>query len=245
MRIIIENNYEAMSLRAAHIFSQEIRENPTGAFGFATGSTPVAMYSELVRMHQEDNLDFSHITTFNLDEYCGIDRNNPQSYMFFMQENLFGKITIPSESIHIPDGNASDTNLECRQYDERIEQAGGIRMQILGIGVNGHIGFNEPEDFFTAGTHVVDLSPSTIDANARFFEQREQVPRQAITMGIKTIMMSKKILLLANGANKAKILHEMINGRIVPQVPASVLQMHPDVTVVADQAAAAMLESGR
>lgn len=245
MRIFVEDNYEGMSRRAAQIFAQEIKENPTSAFGFATGSTPVGMYAELARMHREEELDFSRITTFNLDEYCGLDQGDPQSYMYFMQDQLFGKVNLPPASINIPNGKAADIQQECQQYDERIEQAGGVRMQILGIGVNGHIGFNEPDDFFSSGTQLVDLTPSTIDANARFFENPEQVPRQAVSMGIKTIMMSQKILLIANGANKAEILHKMIHGRIHPQVPASVLQLHRDVTVVADSAAAALLEGTR
>jgi glucosamine-6-phosphate deaminase len=200
--------------------------------GFATGSTPVGTYQELVRLHKEGILDFSGITSFNLDEYYGVPVTDPNSYRYFMEENLFSHVNIEPGVTNVPDGMAKNANEECGRYEEMIQKAGGIDLQLLGIGHNGHIGFNEPDSYFPANTHLVDLTESTIDANARFYQTRDEVPKQAVTMGIGTIMRAKSILLLAGGKDKADIIEKTMTGPITPQVPASILQLHPDVTVI-------------
>ncbi|NLK21897.1 MAG: glucosamine-6-phosphate deaminase [Epulopiscium sp.] len=238
LRVYVEENYEAMSKRAAHILASQVHLKPEGTIGLATGGTPVGMYKELVRMHKEAGLDLSGITTFNLDEYYPITRDNLQSYYYFMADNLFNHINIPKERIHIPNGMAEDINKECESYENKIKEAGGIDLQILGIGENGHIGFNEPGKKFEALTHLVNLDENTIEINSRFFDSIEEVPQKAITMGIKTIMQARKIVLLANGSKKAEIIKRTIAGDITPEVPASILQLHHDTTIVLDKAAA-------
>ena len=241
IQLEIENNYEEMSKKAAQLFSQDMKKRPKGAFGFATGSTPIAMYRELVRMNKDEGLDFSGIATFNLDEYHPLEKNSEHSYYYFMQEHLFGKVNVDHSRVFLPDGMASDTELESDEYEKKIKLFGGIEMQILGIGLNGHIGFNEPSDSFAADTRLVPLADVTINANAIHFEKQEDVPRHALTMGIRTIMLSKTVLLMANGAAKSEILRDALLGPITPLVPASALQLHPRLIVVADREAAALL----
>jgi glucosamine-6-phosphate deaminase len=239
--LFAEADYEAMSEKAAEIFSEALRNEPDGVFGFATGSTPEGLYAALIRKHKEDGLDFSRMTAFNLDEYFPIKRSDEQSYFHFMREKLFDHVNIEFGKINVPDGEAADPAAECEEYDKKIEASGGIGLLILGIGANGHIGFNEPSDSFSVKTSYIPLSEVTVRSNARFFESQEQVPRHALTMGVRNIMMCKKIILLCSGAAKAAILRDALNGPVTPLVPASALQLHRDVTVVADQAAVSLL----
>ena len=239
MKIIVKKDYKELSREAANIISNKIKLNPSMILGLATGSTPIGTYEELIRMHNEEGLDFSKIITFNLDEYLKIPYNNPNSYHYFMEDNLFNHVNINTDNIHIPDGNAEDIEEFCIEYDKKIEQAGGIDLQVLGIGENGHIAFNEPAPILSLGTHVTDLTESTIKANSRFFDSIDEVPKKAITMGIGSIMKSKKILLLANGEKKAHIIAKILKeGKITTEIPASLLLLHPDATVIMDEAAA-------
>lgn len=241
MRIITVKDYDELSKKAANILASQITLKPNSVLGLATGATPVGAYRELVRIFNEGDISFSEIVTFNLDEYYGLDKENPQSYYYFMIDNLFKFVNINTANIHIPDGRAKDIQMECIDYENKIKQAGGIDLQLLGIGRNGHIGFNEPDVKFEAQTHLVTLDEDTIEANSRFFASAEEVPDQAISMGIKTIMHSRKILLLASGEEKAETINNMINGKITPELPASVLQLHPDVIVLLDEKAASKL----
>lgn len=242
MRIIITDNYQEMSKKAATLVASQVNIKPGSVLGLATGGTPVGMYKELVKMYQDDEVDFSEVTTFNLDEYYPIDLTNDQSYAYYMQEHLFQHINVAKDSMHIPNGKAKDVDQECYGYDQAIYNAGGIDLQVLGIGTNGHIGFNEPDITFESGTHKVTLDQATIEANARFFDRIDDVPKEAISMGMKTIMQSKKILLLANGESKAQIIDKMLFGEISPNVPASILQLHPHVIIVVDKEAAQYIE---
>lgn len=243
MRILTVESYDEMSRQAANIVASLVRLNPTAVLGLATGGTPVGMYKELVKKHQKGTLDFSGVTTFNLDEYYPIEPTNSQSYYYYMNENLFNHINIPEDRIHIPNGMSKEIEKECGIYEKMIVDAGGIDLQVLGIGPNGHIGFNEPDIKFEAGTHLVDLDQHTIEANSRFFNSIEEVPTKAISMGIRTIMQAKKIILLANGKSKAKVIKEMVLGDISPKVPASILQLHNDVTLIIDKDAAEELKA--
>ena len=237
MKVIVCESYEDMSRRAAKIFAETIVEKPTCVLGFATGSTPLGMYNEFIRMHKEEGLDFSRATSFNLDEYYPISPDNDQSYRYFMEKNLFEHINIPASATHVPNGSAIDAEAECAAYDKMIEDFGGIDIQVLGIGVNGHIAFNEPDDALVAATHVTTLTDSTVEANSRFFASKDDVPRYALTMGIGSIMKARKIVLLASGANKKDALSVLLSGKITTACPASVLNMHPDVTILCDSAA--------
>ena len=237
MRIIVTNSYEEMSKVAARLVAGQLYLKPNSVLGLATGSTPEGMYAELVKVHDNVGLDFSEVISFNLDEYIGLNKDNEQSYYYFMHKNLFDNVNISVDNTHIPNGMEQDSEKECNRYSELIKSLGGIDLQLLGIGHNGHIGFNEPSDSFEKQVHCVDLTESTIEANKRFFESAEDVPRQAYTMGIKTIMQAKKILVVASGEDKAQIVKEAFFGHITPYVPASVLQLHNDVTLVADEAA--------
>lgn len=241
MRIIVTETYEKLSQEAAKIVAGQIYLKPDSVLGLATGSTPLEMYGNLVAVHETIGLDFSQVTTFNLDEYIGMPAENPQSYHYFMQHNFFQYINIKQENIHIPDGMAEDIPAECTLYDRLIEEAGGLDLQVLGIGRNAHIGFNEPDIKFEATTHKVRLDDETIEANARFFESESDVPRYAISMGIKNIMLAEKVVLLANGAGKAEAVRAAVCGSISPQAPASILQLHRDVTFIVDRPAAALL----
>ena len=237
MRIYKAKDYEEMSRKAAGIVSAQIIMKPDCVLGLATGSTPVGLYKQLIEWYRNGDLDFSGVRTVNLDEYKGISRENDQSYYYFMHQNLFDHVNIPAGNTHLPDGMEPDSEKECRRYEELIQSMGSVDLQLLGIGNNGHIGFNEPADAFDKLVHCVNLTQSTIEANKRFFASAKEVPRQAYTMGIQTIMRSKKILIIANGEGKADIVRDAFFGPITPMVPASVLQLHNDVTLVADEAA--------
>lgn len=237
MRIYKAKDYEEMSRKAASIVSAQIIMKPDCVLGLATGSTPVGLYKQLIEWYRNGDLDFSGVRTVNLDEYKGISRENDQSYYYFMHQNLFDHVNIPAGNTHLPDGMEPDSEKECRRYEELIQSMGSVDLQLLGIGHNGHIGFNEPADAFDKLVHCVNLTQSTIEANKRFFASAKEVPRQAYTMGIQTIMRSKKILIIANGEGKADIVRDAFFGPITPMVPASVLQLHNDVTLVADEAA--------
>lgn len=243
MNILIVKDYEEMSRKAAHMVVGQILQKPGTVLGLATGSSPIGLYRELIKFYNEGMISFGEVVTFNLDEYIGLDRQHKESYAYFMEENLFRHIDIRPENHHIPSGNESTVEQESRQYDRMIAEAGGIDFQILGIGRNGHIGFNEPDIKFEAKTHRIQLDEQTISDNARFFSSIDEVPKSAITMGVKTIMQSRGIILLAFGQEKAKAVQGMIEGCITPELPASVLQLHPNVTVIADEAAAALLSS--
>lgn len=241
MRIIVAANYDEMSKKAADIVASQIILKPESVVGLATGGTPVGFYNELIKIHKDGKFSFKEVKTFNLDEYYGLDKDNTQSYHYYMMKNLFNHIDINIENINIPSGTAKDIEVECKAYEARIKNAGGIDIQVLGIGTNGHIGFNEPDVKFEAITHLVKLDEETIEANSRFFNSIEEVPKSAISMGIKTIMHAKKIVLLASGIEKAKVIERMMNGDITPDLPASILQLHPDVTLILDKDAASEL----
>lgn len=232
MNYIEVESYEELSRKAAGIIAQQVKSKPESILGLATGSSPLGTYDCLVKAYENKELDFSKATSINLDEYVGLTGDNDQSYRYFMNTNLFSKINIRKEYTFVPNGCAEDMEKECREYDERIEKLGGIDIQLLGIGLDGHIGFNEPDDVFTKETHLVDLDSSTIEANARFFASKEDVPKKAITMGMGGIMTAKKVLLIANGKNKEEIVEKAFFGPITPKIPASILQLHPDVTVI-------------
>jgi glucosamine-6-phosphate deaminase len=243
MRILLEPDYAGMSLRAARLVAAEIQSNPQLVLGLATGSTPLGVYGYLKEWTKRRELSFAGVTTFNLDEYVGLSPDHPQSYHHFMQEQLFGELDVSPERTHLPSGSATDAKRHCEAYDRLIVEAGGIDVQLLGIGRNGHIGFNEPGEAFGVGTHVVRLQESTRLANARFFERLDDVPTEAVTMGLKSIMNTRMILLLASGADKADAVYEAMLGPVTPDMPASILQMHPNCFVIIDDAAAAKLPS--
>ena len=241
MKIIRAKDYYYMSRKAAYIISAQVIMKPNCVLGLATGGTPVGIYKQLVEWYNKDDIDFSEVTTVNLDEYRGLPREHPESYWSFMHRNLFDLVNIRPERINLPDGTNLDAAAECARYDYVIQRVGGIDLQLLGIGHDGHIGFNEPGSAFELGTHCVDLTEETIEANKRFFASKEEVPRQAYTMGIKTIMQARKVLLVANGAGKAEIIKRAFFGPVTPEVPASILQMHPDCTIVLDAEAASLI----
>ena len=241
MKIYQEKDYDALSRRAANLISAEVIRKPDCVLGLATGSTPVGTYRQLSAWNQKGDFSFKDVRTVNLDEYLGLPPTHDQSYRYFMQENLYDKIDIPFEHTHVPDGMAADPEQECRRYDELVRSLGYADLQLLGLGRNGHIGFNEPEQAFETGTHCVDLQESTIEANKRFFASEADVPRQAYTMGIKTIMQAKKILVVVSGEDKAEIVKKAFFGPVIPGVPASILQMHNDVILVGDEAALSLI----
>ncbi len=242
MRVYKCKDYYLMSRTAANIISAQVIFKPDCVLGLATGSTPKGAYEQLIKWYKKGDLSFSGVKSVNLDEYVGIAPKHEQSYRYFMQENFFNHINIKPQNTILPNGLAEDLNAECEAYDKNIAQLGGIDMQLLGMGHNGHVGFNEPGVAFELGTHAVDLAPSTIKANARFFENDEsKVPKQAITMGIKNIMHARKILLTVSGEDKADIVLKAFTGAVMPELPASILQLHPDVTLVGDEAALSKL----
>lgn len=241
MNIIKAKDYTQMSRIAANYIFAQVILKPNCVLGLATGSSPIGTYEELIRRYQAGELDFSKVTSINLDEYKGLSPENDQSYRYFMNTNLFNHINIDKSRTYVPNGLESDTEKACANYDALIENCGGIDLQLLGLGNNGHIGFNEPGAFFAKGTHCVDLADSTIEANARFFSSINEVPKQAYTMGIKSILQAKKILVIVSGKGKAKIVKEAFTGPVTPQVPASVLQLHSDVMVVGDEEALSLL----
>ncbi|MEE2641651.1 MAG: glucosamine-6-phosphate deaminase [Planctomycetota bacterium] len=242
MRIIIEKDPESASKRASEFLVQLIRQKPDCVLGLATGSTPLAIYSELIEKRKAGEIDFSQVTTFNLDEYVGLSPADPHSYRYFMQENLFSHINIPPENTHVPDGRALDFENYCQQYEKKIEDAGGIDLQLLGIGTDGHIAFNEPGSSLGSRTRLKTLTSETIRDNSRFFGGLEKVPRLAVTMGVGTILETRKCVLVAFGENKAHAISQAVEGPVTAQVTASALQLHPDVTVVIDEDAARHLK---
>ena len=243
MNIIVVKDYNEMSYQAAQLIAEQIINKKNSVLGLATGSTPEGMYKELIRLNQEGKVNFSEVITFNLDEYYGLSPEHPQSYCFFMWNKFFKHINIKKENIHLLNGITENVNKECAQYEALIKKSGGIDLQILGIGDNGHIGFNEPDISLNTQTHLVNLTAKTIRANSRFFNTAQEVPKQAITMGIGTIMRARKIILLANGKRKARVIKKTIDGPITTKIPASVLQLHNDVTVMVDQEAASQFIS--
>lgn len=245
MRIYEVKDYKEMSRQTANILSAQIILKPDCVLGLATGSTPIDTYAQLVEWYEKGDLDFTEVHTVNLDEYRGLPRENEQSYYSFMHRHLFDHINIDKKNTNVPDGMEPDAEKECARYEALIESLGGIDIQLLGLGRNGHIGFNEPAESFARATHCVDLTESTIEANKRFFASADDVPRQAYTMGIRTIMKAKKILLAVSGEDKAEALYRALYGPITPEVPASVLQLHDDVVVVADNAALSVVRKNR
>lgn len=241
MKIYKAKDYKDMSRKAANIISAQVIMKPNCLLGLATGSTPIGTYDQLVEWYNKGDLDFSEVTTVNLDEYKGLPRTNDQSYYYFMHQHLFDRVNIDPERTNVPNGMEPDAEKECGRYEELIRSLGGVDLQLLGLGHNGHIGFNEPGEAFEKETHCVDLTESTIEANKRFFASADDVPKQAYTMGIKTIMQAKKILIVVNGENKADIVERAFFGPVTPEVPASILQLHNDVTLVGDEAALAKI----
>lgn len=241
MNVLIYDTEEQIGIAAGNYMCGQVLQKPDSVLGLATGSTPIKAYKQMIDLYSKGVVDFSKVTTFNLDEYVNLDVKDKNSYHTFMHENLFDHVNIPEESINFLDGNAQDLEHECRDYEKKIKKAGGIDIQLLGIGSNGHIAFNEPADCFQRWSHVVTLKESTVKDNSRFFESIEEVPTQAVTMGIGSIMQAKKILIIALGTNKAKAIKQLIDGNVTPMCPASVLQFHTDVTLMLDKGAASLL----
>ena len=241
MRIIRTKNYDEMSRKAAAIIAAQVIHKPDCVLGLATGGTPVGTYKNLVEWYKSGDLDFSEVSTVNLDEYRGLPREHRESYWSFMHRNLFDHVNIPQDRINLPDGTNMDADAECKRYDAVIASMGGVDLQLLGIGHDGHIGFNEPSDAFDMGTHCVDLTEETIEANKRFFASRDEVPRQAYTMGTHTIMSARKVLMVVSGRDKAEIIKKAFFGPVTPHVPASILQMHPNFVLVADEDALSLV----
>ncbi len=241
MKVIVTKNYDEMSEKAFEIVKEVVVNNKNAVLGLATGSTPLGLYAEMIKDHKENGTSYKDVKTLNLDEYAGLDVTSDQSYVYFMRENLFKHIDIDLNNTHIENGKAVNRELECKNYNELIEEL-PRDLQILGIGSNGHIAFNEPGTAFDSETHIVDLTESTIKDNSRLFERIEDVPRQAFTMGLKNIMHAKKIVVLASGANKAKAVYGMLKGPVTETLPASVLQLHPDCTLIVDEAAYSLMK---
>ena len=242
MKLIRAKDYADVSVKAAAIIASVVTLKPDCVLGLATGSSPVGTYQELIKKYEAGELDFSQVKTVNLDEYVGLSKDHDQSYAYFMRTNLFDHVNINQENCNIPNGMNPDPDAECARYDAVIDSFGGADLQLLGLGPNGHIGFNEPGDIFVKGTNKIELTPSTIDANQRFFEKREDVPTHAYTMGIGSIMKAKRVLLVVNGENKAQAVKDCFFGPIKPQAPGSILQLHPDFTLVADEAALSLVK---
>lgn len=240
MKIIVAKNYEEMSARAFEVMAEVVKTNPQAVLGLATGSTPLGLYKNMIEDHKKNGTSYKQIKTVNLDEYAGLDESSDQSYVYFMRKNLFDSLDIDRKNTNIEDGTASDRTAECARYNALLH---GLQqdIQVLGIGSNGHIAFNEPGTPFGSETHIVDLTESTIKDNSRLFKNIDEVPRQAFTMGLKNIMNAKKILILANGENKAQAVYGLVKGEVTENVPASVLQLHPDCTLVCDEAAARLI----
>lgn len=242
MRLIRAKDYADVSVKAGNIIASIIHLKPDCVLGLATGSSPVGTYKELIRKHKAGELDFSQVKTVNLDEYVGLTKDHNQSYAYFMRTNLFDHVNIDPNNCSIPNGLTDNPEGECSNYDNLIDSLGGTDLQLLGLGANGHIGFNEPDDVFISSTHCVNLTQSTIDANARFFATRDDVPQKAYTMGIRGIMQAKKVLMIVTGLNKAQAVMDTLAGPISPKVPASILQLHPDFTMIADEEALSFLD---
>ncbi len=242
MEIIVKDNVDEMSKTAARVVARTLNAKPDAVLGLATGSTPLGLYKELVRMHNDEGLDFSQVTTFNLDEYVGLTRKDAQSYHYFMHENLFRHINIPNQNVHIPSGTTDNYEAFCKWYEQQIVDCGGIDLQILGVGSDGHIAFNEPSSSLGSRTRIKTLAKQTIDDNARFFDSPEEVPVYAITMGVGTILEARKLILLANGTNKAEAVAAAIEGPVTSMITASALQLHADVMFIVDRDAASELK---
>ncbi|WP_163536320.1 glucosamine-6-phosphate deaminase [Gracilibacillus sp. YIM 98692] len=238
---IVTKDYHEMSQKAAKEVSHKIKEQPNLVLGLSTGGTPVGTYQTFIELHKESDLDFSRVTTFNLDEYVGLSEDHPQSYTYYMWNNLFSEVNIDKNNIHIPSGIFEDENQVLREYDQKLAEAGSIDVMILGIGGNGHIGFNEPNEELKAGTHIASLTEETIQANARFFQDINEVPKQAVAMGVGDILQSKEIILIASGKEKAESIRATFNGKITLQHPSSLLQLHNNVTIIIDEEAASLL----
>ena len=241
MKLIVTKDYNELSKVAAKEMAEVIKHNNKSILGLATGGSPVGMYKELINMNKNGEIDFSNITTVNLDEYIGLSGEHPQSYRYFMNENLFNHINIDKNKTYVPNGLAKDIEKECTSYDNKIEELGGIDVQLLGVGNNGHIAFNEPSETLLARTHLTDLKEDTIEANSRSFDSIDEVPKKAITMGLGQIMKAKKIILIASGEGKAEVVKAMVSGKISTDIPVTMLQTHRDVTVIVDKAAAKMI----
>lgn len=241
MNVIVTKNYDELSKVAAKEMADVVKNNPKAILGLATGGSPIGMYKELIRMNKEGEIDFSKVTTVNLDEYVGLSGEHPQSYRYFMNDNLFNHINIDKKNTYVPNGLAKNIEEECKNYDNKIAQLGGTDVQLLGIGNNGHIAFNEPDETLISGTHLTNLTENTIEANARFFDSIDEVPKTALTMGLGEIMKSKKIIVIASGESKAEAVKAMASGKISTNMPVSMLQMHRDVVVIVDEAAAKLL----
>jgi glucosamine-6-phosphate deaminase len=241
MRIIVEKDYQAMSKKAALMVASQITLRPNSNLGLATGGTPLGMYDKLIEMYKKDEIDFSEVQSFNLDEYCGLKDDHPNSYHYYMYNNFFNEINIKKENVHIPNGRAEDFEQECRNYERSIKKVRGIDLQILGIGSNGHIGFNEPAESLNVATEVVNLTDETIEANSRYFDSIDEVPKKAISMGMATILKADRIILLASGENKAEAIQKTVSGKISTEIPASLLQTHPEITILLDQEAASLI----
>ena len=241
MEIVVCKDYKTLGEKAATMFAAQVLEKPDSVLGFATGSAPLSTYAHMAKLCDEGVVDFSRASTYNLDEYFGMGPTEEQSYRKFMNDNLFTKINIKMENTHVLNGLTDDPDRECAEYEKAIDAAGGIDMQLLGIGHDGHIGFNEPSDAFDMGTHCVDLTEETIEANKRFFASRDEVPRQAYTMGTHTIMSARKVLMIVSGKDKAEIIKKAFFGPVTPHVPASILQMHPNFVLVADEDALSLV----
>ena len=241
MRFISCADYTAMSRQAANLISAQVIVKPNCVLGLATGSTPIGTYKQLIEWYNKGDLSFANVRSVNLDEYKGLSGDHDQSYRYFMQNNLFNHVDIDVANTSVPNGKAEDADAECAAYDAHIRELGGIDLQLLGMGHNGHIGFNEPADEFVGPTHVVALAQSTIEANKRFFASEADVPRQALTMGMAAILQARSVVVVVSGEDKAEIVHKAFFGPITPRVPASLLQLHPNVTVVGDEAAFSVL----
>jgi glucosamine-6-phosphate deaminase len=235
MKIIVTENYEEMSRVAAELFAQTLKEKPEAVLGLATGDTPIGMYQGLIAMYEKGELDFSRATSVNLDEYYPITPDNDQSYRYFMNHQLFDHVNIDKARTYVPDGTTKDPEAFCREYEAKIDALGGVDVQVLGIGRNGHIGFNEPDDELIPITHLTKLTDSTIEANARFFASEADVPKHALTMGVQSVFKARRVLLMASGANKAEAVRAMLQGNLTTRLPASLLQLHPDVTLICDK----------
>ena len=235
MKVIVTKNYDEMSRVAAELFAEVLREKPDGVLGLATGDTPIGLYQNLIAMYREGTLDFSRATSVNLDEYYPITPDNDQSYRYFMNHQLFDHVNMDKARTYVPDGTTKDPDAFCREYEAKIDALGGVDVQVLGIGRNGHIGFNEPDDELIPITHLTALTESTIEANARFFASEDDVPKHALTMGVQSVFKARRILVLASGKNKAEAVRGMLNGNLSTRLPASLLQLHPDVTLICDE----------
>lgn len=242
MKIIHAKDYADMSRKTANIISAQVILKPASVLGLATGTTPIGAYQQLIDWYHKGDVDFSEVSTYNLDEYRGLSGDDPQSYRYFMNQQFFDHININKANTHVPDGSNPDAAAACAEYDAMVKKAGYVDLQLLGIGRNGHIGFNEPADAFSKGTTCVDLTESTIEANSRLFDNKDDVPRQAYTMGVQTIMHARMIVVAATGEDKAQAVHDMIQGAVTPQCPASILQLHTNCVVVADDAALSLCQ---